>query len=239
MSEILDKWSVADAKRVLNELYLRLEIIKDIEKIMDDPKADELHQLQPLFERGLWIFGPEYDGIEYMPNRQLLTIVKNYLTKKGMEVDSSKLTNPKKRPDFVVVPNQLSLGTFYCNHYDKESGEADGFDKVLIVELKRGGSTITITERRQAEDYAEEIKNSCKVQSFTKIICYVLGSKINTGKIESENITVIPLSFTTMLSRANSRTFNLLKKIKEVKGLSEEENPEIKEVLSESTLNNF
>lgn len=239
LSEILDMWSVADAKRVLNELHLRLEIIKDIEKLMDDPKTDELHQLHPLFERGLWIFGPEYDGVEFMSNRQLLTVLKDYLVQHGMQLDHTKLTNPRKRPDFVVVPNQLSLGAYYCNHYDTDDGEPDGFDKVLIVELKRGGSTINIKERRQAEDYANEIINCGKIQTFTKIVCYVLGSEIRTDRMESGNVTVIPISFTAVLNKAHSRTFNLLKKIQEVKGITDEEAPEIKEVLSETTLSDF
>ncbi len=61
LSEILSKWTVQEASLVLNELERRLKLIENLERLMNDPKTDELHDLQPLFDVGLWIFGPEYE----------------------------------------------------------------------------------------------------------------------------------------------------------------------------------
>jgi hypothetical protein len=63
LTEILDAWTVSDAKKVLEELQFRLDLISKLEKLVESHDADELHDLQPLFERGLWIFGPEFEAI--------------------------------------------------------------------------------------------------------------------------------------------------------------------------------
>jgi hypothetical protein len=61
LNAILDEWTVSDARKVLGELRYRLDLIKQLEKLLDNEHADELHELQPLFERGLWMFGPEFE----------------------------------------------------------------------------------------------------------------------------------------------------------------------------------
>ncbi len=63
LSDILQKWSVQEAQIVLNELERRLRLIEQLELFVDDPHSDELHDIHPLFERALWIFGPEYESI--------------------------------------------------------------------------------------------------------------------------------------------------------------------------------
>lgn len=235
LSEILDKWSVNDARKVLDVLHWRLDVINKLEDLVEDPKTSELHELQPLFEKGLWIFGPEYEAIEFRSNRSLSTIIKEFFKGKGCEIK-----HPLKRPDFVILPDS-SIGVYSSNQYD-DYGEVCGLKKVLIVELKKGGSTIETGERRQAEDYAESIVGSGKVDKNTKIICYVLGANVNTenNKI-GENIEVIPRSYSTVLHQAHARTFNLLKTIKEFKGISDEEvnDEEIKEILSQSNIEDF
>ena len=59
---ILKQWSASSAELVLGELQRRLRLIERMQQLVEDPEADELHQLQPLFERGLWIFGTEYEA---------------------------------------------------------------------------------------------------------------------------------------------------------------------------------
>jgi hypothetical protein len=231
LSEILDNWSINDAKKVLEELDWRLKLIKKIESLCDDPKADELHKLQPLFETGLWIFGPEYEGIQFTSNKSLSTVIKKLFN--GGEVN-----DPKKRPDFVVLPDS-SLGIYSSDRYD-EDGEVCGIKKVLIVELKRGGSKIVKKHLIQATDYADEIIKCGKIDAETKIICYVLGSKVeyrdpfNTGRINA-----IPRAYSTILRQAHARTFNLMKKIEDYKNISEIDDNEIREILAQSEIEEF
>jgi len=65
LDDILGKWSVYDAKQVLDELRFRLLLIGELEKLVDVKTTDELHQLQPLFQKGLWMFGPKFESIEF------------------------------------------------------------------------------------------------------------------------------------------------------------------------------
>lgn len=230
LSQILEDWSVTQAKEVLSELQWRLEIIKRMEEIIDDKRTDELHDLQPLFEKGLWIFSPEYEGVQFFPNRSLLTIVKSLFKTTTVE-------NPSNRPDFVILPNS-SIGIYGSDRYNEE-GNIVGLSKILILELKRGGSTITKRESRQAEDYALAIQKSGKLDNNTKIICYVLGSQVDCQKSTSgDNIEIVPYPYSTILRQANSRTFNLMERIKNCKKIDPMADREIKEVLVQSEISN-
>ena len=64
-NRLMQKWTATNAEIVLNELEHRLRLIKRLQELVDSPKADELHDLQPLFERGLWMFGVEYEAIDF------------------------------------------------------------------------------------------------------------------------------------------------------------------------------
>jgi hypothetical protein len=91
------------------------------------------------------------------------------------------------------------------------------------LELKKGGFEIHVDERRQAEDYVRELRKSGKVQDFTKIIAFVLGSKI-AGDCESvlvggQNTSIIPCTYSVVLRSAHARTFNLLEKIRKIKDI--------------------
>lgn len=214
LNEILDQWSVDDAKKVLGELKWRLQLISKLEEIVEDPKSDELHDLQPLFEHGLWIFGPEFESISFISNRSLSTVIKNLFGDKVVE-------NARKRPDFVALLDS-SIGIYSCDTFN-EDHEPNDFDKIVIVELKRGGIPIDSAQKDQALLYARELRKSKKVSLTSPIIAYVLGSEIAPEAnviIQEGPIKIIPLRYNTILSKAHARTFNLIKKIEEIKDIS-------------------
>lgn len=227
LSEILNTWSINDAKIVLDELHWRLRLIEDIESLAENPDTNELHELQPLFESGLWIFGPEFEGVQYFSNKSLSTIVKEFFKGKTIE-------HPMKRPDLVALPD-TSIGVYSGDAFD-ENGEVCGTNKVLIVELKKGGYKITQKEKRQAMDYALEIKTSGNISQETKMICYVLGATVDTSSNqvsrEGDTIEVIPRPYSTILRQAHARTFNLMKRINSIKEVGVID-PEIKEIFSQ------
>lgn len=214
LNEILEQWTVDDAKKVLGELRWRLELITKLEKLVDDPQADELHDLQPLFEHGLWIFGPEFESISFISNRSLATVIKNLLGDKALD-------NHRKRPDFVILPDS-SIGIYSCERFD-ENHELNDFSKIVIVELKRSGIAIGTDQKDQALLYARELRKSKKVSLTTPILAYVLGSEINPEANEDFNegpIRIIPCRYNIVLAKAHSRTFNLIQKIEEIKQIS-------------------
>lgn len=211
--QLLSKWTVLEATTVLEELHKRLALIKKLSSLIDDPSADELHDLQPLFERGLWIFGPEYESVEFSSNRSLSNVVRTLFRDQDTE-----LSTPRRRPDFIVLPDS-SIGIYSCDSYG-ENGEVSGLNKVVILELKRGGFELTRREMRQAEDYEFEIRKSGKIVDSTTVIAFVLGSKLGQDarstikKGDPENTFIYPEAYSTVLRRAHARTFNLNEKLR-------------------------
>jgi hypothetical protein len=170
-NSLMLRWSATNAEIVLSELEKRLTLISDLQALIRDKKSDELHDLQPLFAKGLWIFGPEYESVEFTSNRGMSTVVREFFKHKGVETSRS-------RPDFVVLPNS-SIGV-YCAD-DFTDGEVSGVRKILIVELKRGGFCLTQEELDQARDYAKELRSTGCAQPVTVIEAYVLGASLEGG----------------------------------------------------------
>jgi hypothetical protein len=207
LDSILEDWTVSDIKRVLGELRYRLDLIAQLEKLVDARTTDELHDLQPIFERGLWIFGPEFESVSFVSNRSLATVVQEFFSK-------AALRTPRRRPDFVALPD-TSIGVYSCDGYD-EGHEVAGFSKVVIVELKKGGFEISGKEKNQAMDYARELRRSGKIGLDTPIVCHVLGSTVDpvSSDVTKEGATSVhPRTYVVLLRAAHARTFNLLKDI--------------------------
>jgi hypothetical protein len=224
---ILNSWSVQEARIVLDELGRRLNLISSLDKLFNNPRSDELHDIQPVFEQCLWIFGPEYESLQFLANKSLATIVRKFF--KGTK---EKLKTPQRRPDIVALPDS-SIGIYSSDSYD-ERGEVSGIGKVFIVELKRGGFKITREEIKQALDYASEIRSSGEVNRDTEIIGFVLSTILASDaqeKLEEGHTKIYPRTYSTVLLQAHARTFNLQKKIEEVKG-KQMADPDIEEALN-------
>lgn len=216
-NSLIEDWAIDAARKVLDELKWRLELIVQLEEKVDKKETDELHELQPLFEKGLWIFGPEYEDISFRSNKTISTVIKSFFGDATVE-------NPRIRPDFVALPD-ASLGAYSSDSYD-DNGEIAGYAKIAIVELKRGGFEITGKEMFQARDYAFALKRSGKVQENTQILCFVLGSKLKDDAkepMDQGNIKIIPRPYNIVLRQAHARTFNLLEKISELPKVIEED----------------
>jgi Histidine kinase-, DNA gyrase B-, and HSP90-like ATPase len=230
---ILHEWSITDAKKVLDELRYRLDLIKQLDGLVESHTADELHDLQPLFERGLWIFGPEFESISFTSNRSLSTVVKKFF-------GTANLEHPGKRPDFVILTDS-SIGIYGCDDFN-ENHEVSGFKSIVIVELKRGGFKITNEEKTQATNYARELRRSGKVSKSTRIICYVLGTNIDPldEETSTDGETIIhPRTYNTVLRQAHARTFNLLRKMESVQEPELAHDKELEEVLGTNQGNLF
>jgi Histidine kinase-, DNA gyrase B-, and HSP90-like ATPase len=207
LDQILSEWSVDDAKKILGELRYRLSLIEKLESLVESHQADELHDLQPLFARGLWIFGPEFESISYTSNRSLTTVLKELL-------EPAKVQNPRLRPDFVILPDS-SIGIYSRDGFDVYH-EISGIGAVVIVELKRGGFKVTNDEKDQAQRYSRSIRKSGKVGNEVPIICYVLGTEIDfeaRETLKEGETTIFTQTYGTVLKKAHARTFNLLDKL--------------------------
>lgn len=209
LNSVLDDWSIWELKIVHDELNRRMNVVKELQQLVNNPQTDELHRLQPLFKDNLWMFGPEYDSCAFQSNKTITTILREMF----------KMENPPKddrRPDIIMLPNS-SLCAYCADKYDI-NGEAEGFQKIVIVELKKGGFKIGFDEKTQATKYALSIINSGKVNDDVIIMCYVLGSRVdskNTGDATEKDghIIIRPLAYDLLLRKAELRLFDLIRKM--------------------------
>ena len=82
-NRLMEEWSASSAEIVLSELKSRLNLIERLQELVNTTSTDELHELQPLFARGLWIFGPEYESVEFTSNRSMATVIRQYPGRNG------------------------------------------------------------------------------------------------------------------------------------------------------------
>lgn len=229
-NDIMRRWSAGSAELVLNELESRLRLIEKLKSLVNSKGADELHDIQPLFERGLWIFGPEYEGVQFLSNRGLATVIRTFLGGAEQQI-------PNKRPDFVALPGR-SIGAYGSPEYASDNGEISGLKKVLLVELKKGGFDLTQDELDQARNYAKELTKGNEVEPDTKIVGYVLGSSLESGLLPTtvgDRIEIIPFKYDTFLERAHSRTFQLQRRIEQA-GFQLQQDAIVDEVLAQNDM---
>ena len=169
LNEILEEWNVDLAKIVLDELQFRLKLLEQLKIKVLSKDTDEVQELQPLFKKGLWIFGPEYETIEYTSNQGMTSVIQNLYG--GIEKGS------RKRPDFAILSDS-TVGLYSYPKYDDEGGEI-GVDRLTIVELKKPGVPLSSEQKSQAWGYVKELTKKGYVTPENKITCFVLGSEID------------------------------------------------------------
>jgi hypothetical protein len=211
LNQLLNKWTVRDALTVLNEIDRRLTVIEAIRKLSRDSSIDELHILHPLVTEARWLFGPEYDSAEYMSNRQLQTVISNLFKNKAVQRQD---INYKKRPDIVCLENS----TMAITGTEKFPGETElsTINKILIIELKRGGFKITRDEIYQIQGYSMDL-----IASFQKarINAFVIGECMadniqRTAKIgDYDEGRVYVATFSQLVDTAEKRLFGLRQKL--------------------------
>jgi hypothetical protein len=217
LNTLLEKWSVKDALTVLDEIDNRLAVIEAIRTLSPDETVDELNILHPLVTAARWIFGPEFESAEYASNRQLHTAIEKVFNKK---IDKTLFNNHKKRPDIVVIPNS-TLSVTATDGFDNDSGLAV-VNRVLIIELKRGGSKLGKDERNQAQGYVEEFMNCGSLLGNPYFDAFVVGKTfsekvqpistvINNNNVEMGKIRIS--TFSQLVDTAEKRLFGLRQKL--------------------------
>lgn len=219
LNKLLENWSIKDALTVLDEIDKRISVIEAIRKLSNDSTVDELHVLHPLVASARWIFGPEYDSPEYSSNSQLQTTVEKVF---GKRIDKSKFNNNRKRPDIVVMGNS-TFSITATTDFDYDNG-LSAVKKILIIELKRGGSKLGRGERNQAVGYVEDFMNCGSLIGNPYINAYVVGESFSEKiqpiqSIENENKVEIGkvqiCLFSQIVDSSERRLFNLRERLNE------------------------
>jgi hypothetical protein len=219
LNKILDNWSVKDALTVLDEIDKRISVIEAIHKLSNDSNVDELHVLHPLVASARWIFGPEFDSPEYSSNSQLQTTIEKVF---GKKLDKGAFNNNKKRPDLVVMAKSVFSITSTIA-FDTDTGLST-INKILIIELKRGGYKLGREERNQAVGYVEDFMNCGTLIGNPYITAFVVGESFNEkiqpiqiieneNKVEMGKVQIC--LFSQLVDSSERRLFNLRSRLNE------------------------
>lgn len=217
-NQLLEDWTLGMAKAVLDEIGQRLRLVEELSVRMLDKNTKEVQDLQPLFKKGLWIFGPEFETIEYTSNEGMTHVVQRLFREDG-------LTASRNRPDYVILPDGTS-GLYSYPRYDRDAGEV-GTDCLVVVELKKPGVKIGHDQKAQCWKYVKELYETGHLQAkLTNVRCFVLGSHVdeleNSPTEEMDRTVVIqPMLFATVLQRAKSRLLKLHERVKSAPFLQE------------------
>lgn len=211
LNQLLDDWTLRLAKDALDEVQSRLKLIEDLDQKLRDKAMDEVGDLQPLFERSLWVFGPEFESLEFTSNRGMTMVIQ--------ELFGSKLTGSRQRPDFVMLPDG-SVGLYSRDAHD-EGHDVSGVASLVIAEIKKPGVAIGSDQKGQAWRYVRELIEKGLITDATSVSCYVLGSHIHPSerRIRTEmdgRVKIIPMAYDTFVRRAEKRMLGLREKLKEV-----------------------
>lgn len=207
LHDILDDWTAGTAKIALDEVATRIKLIRELSQKAQDRTVHEVHGLQPLFARGLWMFGPEFESIEFTSNKTMTTVI--------ADLFGGQTKGSKNRPDFVALPDS-TVGFYSRPSFDSRHDEV-GTEAVVIVELKRPGIALGEAEKSQVWKYIKELGGKGIIQPTTRVYGFVLGSEIGQGegapRQEGDLVAITPILYDTILSRAERRMFNLEDKL--------------------------
>jgi hypothetical protein len=231
LHELLEDWTLDMAKAVLDEIGRRLKLVNELQKRLCDKKTKEVQELQPLFERGLWIFGPEFETIEYTANEGMTRVVQDLFRQ-------PKGSGSRNRPDFAILPDG-TCGLYAYPRYDGEGGEI-GTDRLVVIELKKPGVKIGEDQKAQCWKYVKELyEKGLLTSKISNVRCFVLGSHVDdlesSPRTDMEHtVSITPMLFDTVLQRAKSRLLKLHDRVKDAPFL-EAHRGELDEYLAEPT----
>jgi hypothetical protein len=237
LDRLLAEWSVHDALAVLDEIDSRLSTIAAIDRLSADKSVDELKTLHPLVASARWLFGPEFDSPEYASNVSLVNAAKIVL---GKHAAPGGFVNPAKRPD-LVFRGDTTFSVVGTEAFETQSGLMR-MDRLLILELKKGGFVVGRDERQQAANYIEDFLHCGAIEGSPHIRAFVVGHTIHDkteptqtlGEGSAQKGRVDLVTYAQLVRTAHQRLFKLRDKVK--KYGPEAESPLLKQVLADQSL---
>ncbi len=217
LDRLLSQWTVRDALSVLDEIDHRLAVVTAIEKLCGDPATDELHTLHPLVTQARWLFGPEFDSSEYASNVSLRTATAKIF---GKRVATTAFANAKQRPDIVSLAD-ATCSVVGTEAFDSANSNLMRIQDVLIIELKKGKSTIGREEMNQADGYIQDFLGSGALDGTPIFRAFVVGYEIapktaREKEIKEESVLrgkVMATTYGQLTRTAHQRLFRLKERI--------------------------
>lgn len=218
LHDILLQWTVGMAKVVLDEIQTRLKLISELRAKLRVVGIDEVHELQPLFERGLWMFGAQFETIDFTSNQGMTQVIRTVFK-------HSQGRGSRNRPDFVATPDS-SVG-FYARPAYNDQHDEDGVEHLVIIDLKTTGLSLGTKEKGQVWKYVKELREKGYLKATTRVDGFILGDKFELGEDEptkqGDYVTIAPMLYETILTRAEKRLLSLHRKVKDAPFLAEQQ----------------
>jgi hypothetical protein len=217
LNQLLIDWNVRTAKLALDEIQSRLKLIAELDSKLRDDRLDEVGDLQPLFDRSLWVFGPEFESLEFTSNKGMTEVIQKLL---GSSRSGSRL-----RPDYVILPDG-SMGFYSRDQYDADH-EVNGVERLVVAEIKRVGVPIGSEQKNQAWKYVKELIEKGLITKATQTTCFVLGSRVEPAEASErkewdDRVVIRPMSYEVFIKRASARMLGLRDKLKDAPFLKEQ-----------------
>lgn len=219
LHEVLSQWTIGMAKVVLDEIQGRLKVINELRIKIQVAGIDEVKELQPLFAKGLWMFGDKFESIHFTSNKGMTTVIRELFDGKAEKASLN-------RPDFVIRGDG-SIGFYSLPSYNEEHEEV-GVGHLVIVDLKTTKLSLGSKEKEQIWKYVKELKQKGYIQPETRVDGFVLGDQIESGEggtrtEDNDRVKIQPLLYSIILSRAEQRLLKLYDKVKEAPFLVEQQ----------------
>lgn len=132
------------------------------------------------------------------------------------ELKEETTINWNKRPDLVFASDHTVSAT--CTEEIDDNG-ISCVDKILIIELKKGGFQIGKSEIYQAEGYVESIYKGNKLNAKPRIKAYVIGDSVDSStsihKTQEDFGEVFAYTYDQLVRTAEKRLFHLKAKLEE------------------------
>jgi hypothetical protein len=211
LHEVLSQWTIGMAKVVLDEIQGRLKVINELRIKIQVAGIDEVKELQPLFAKGLWMFGDKFESIHFTSNKGMTTVIRELFDGKATKASLN-------RPDFVIRSDG-STGFYSLPSYSEDHQEV-GVGHLVIVDLKTTKLSLGSKEKEQIWKYVKELKKKGYIQAETRVDGFVLGDQIESGEggtrtEDNERVKIQPLLYSIILNRAEQRLLKLYDKVKE------------------------
>lgn len=211
LHEVLSQWTIGMAKIVLDEIQGRLKVINELRIKIQVAGIDEVKELQPLFAKGLWMFGDKFESIHFTSNKGMTTVIRELFDGKAEKASLN-------RPDFVIKSDG-STGFYSLPSYNEDHQE-QGVQHLVIVDLKTTKLSLGSKEKEQIWKYVKELKKKGYIQPETRVDGFVLGDQIEAGEggtrtEDNDTVKIQPLLYSIILNRAEQRLLKLYDRVKE------------------------
>ncbi|WP_186027967.1 ATP-binding protein [Burkholderia gladioli] len=218
LHEVLSQWTIGMAKVVLDEIQGRLKVINELRIKIQVAGIDEVKELQPLFAKGLWMFGDKFESIHFTSNKGMTTVIRELFDGRAEKASLN-------RPDFVIRGDG-STGFYSLPSYNEDHEEV-GVGHLVIVDLKTTKLSLGSKEKEQIWKYVKELKKKGYIQPETRVDGFVLGDQIESGEggtrtEDNDKVKVQPLLYSIILSRAEQRLLKLYERVREAPFLMEQ-----------------